>query len=103
MRLEPGEHGREVVGHGGVEPGLGPPAAVVVLADEDVLVHEDDRGIAGRWMHLEGHVGKEVTLVVAVEVDLEDAAHMGLVVRVIVERHAVDLDRAVVPRRVRCR
>jgi hypothetical protein len=98
VRLEPGERGREVVGPGCVETCLGTATAVVVLTDEDVLVLEDDLVPRGR-MHLERHVGKEVTLVVAVEVDLEHAADMRLVVRVIVEVHPVDLDGAVVPGR----
>ena len=50
-------------------------------------------------MDLERHVGEQVTLVVAVEVDLEHAADVRLVVRMIVEVDAVDLDRAVVPGR----
>src|SRR5512133_846533 len=52
-------------------------------------------------MRPEGHVGKEVTLVVAVEVDLERAADVRLIVRVVVEGHIVDLDRSVVTRRDR--
>ena len=36
----------------------------------------------------------------AVEVDLEHAADMRLVVRMVVERHIIDLDRPVVARRI---
>jgi len=98
VRLERGEQGREVIGPARVEARFGTASAVVVLTDEDVLVFEDDLVPGGR-VHLEGHVGKEVTLVVAVEVHLEHAPDMGLVVRVAVELLAVDLDGAVVPRR----
>jgi hypothetical protein len=71
---------------------------VVVLTDEDVVVLEDHL-VAGGRMHSERHVGEQLPLVVTVEVDLEDAADVRLVVRVVVEDDAVDLDRAVVPRR----
>jgi hypothetical protein len=54
-------------------------------------------------VHLERDVREEVTLVEAVPVDLEDAADMRLVVRVVVEFLPADLDGAVVPRRVGAR
>jgi hypothetical protein len=98
VRLEIGEQARQVVGLALIEAGLGAAAAVVVLADEDAGVLEDHLVSGGRH-HLERHAGEQRPQVVPVEVDLEDAADMRLVVRVIVERHAVDLDRAVVPRR----
>ena len=44
---------------------------------------------------------QEAAGVEAVEVDLELTANMGLIVRMVVERHAVDLHRTVVPGRVR--
>ena len=50
-------------------------------------------------MQPESHVGKEVTLIEAVEVDLKLAANVRLVIRMVVEHHIVDLDRAVVSRR----
>jgi hypothetical protein len=50
-----------------------------------------------RRVGLEGDGGVQVPLVVAVEVDLEDAADMGLVVGVVVKGDVVDLDGAVVP------
>jgi hypothetical protein len=100
--LEPLEESAQVVGLGGVEPGLGPAAAVVVLTDED-SVGEDHFGLTGWRMHLEGDVREEVALVVSIEVDLEDASHVGLVVGMVIEGDAVDLDRPVVPRGIRCR
>jgi hypothetical protein len=54
-------------------------------------------------MHLEGDVREEVALVEAVEIDLEDAPDVWLIVRMVVESHTVHLDGPVVPRRVRCR
>src|SRR4029453_6897427 len=57
----------------------------------------------GRGVGLEGEGGVQAALVVAVEVDLEHAADMRLVVGVVVELDVVDLDGAVVPRRVRAR
>jgi hypothetical protein len=51
-------------------------------------------------MGLERHGGIEVTLVEAIEIDLERAPHMRFVVRRVVERRAVDLDGAVVAGRV---
>jgi hypothetical protein len=99
LRLEPGEHGREVVGPARVEARFRTAAAVVVLTDEDVVVLEDHLVPGGR-MHLERHIGEQGPLVVTVEVDLEHAPDMRLVVGVVVEFGAVDLDRAVVPGRV---
>jgi hypothetical protein len=97
LRLEPGEQARQVIGPARVEALLGPATAVVVLTDEDVVVFEDDL-VAGGRVHLERHIGEELTLVVAVEVDLEHAPDMRLVVRMVVELLAIDLDRPVVPR-----
>jgi hypothetical protein len=96
--LERGEEAREVIGPARVEARLGTAAAVVVLTDEDVGVFEDHLVSGGR-LYLERHIGKEIALVVAVEVDLEHAPDMWLVVRMIIEVHAVDLDGAIVPRR----
>jgi hypothetical protein len=93
------------VGLAGVQPGLAAPAAVVVLTDEH-RVGQQHLVVAltlGRRLGLEGDGGVQVALVVAVEVDLEDAADVGLVVGQVVEGGVVDLDRAVVPRRVRRR
>ena len=92
----------QCVGLGRVEPSFRPSATVVVLADED-LVGEENHVLARRRLHLEGDLGEQVALVEAVEVDLEGAAHVRFVVGMVVERHVVDLDGAVVPRRVRCR
>jgi hypothetical protein len=98
MGVELRQRAREVVGLAGVEARFGATAAVVVLTDED-LVFEDHLWVSGGRMNLERHVGEEVTLVVAVEVDLEHTSDVRLVVRMIVEVDAVDLDGAVVPRR----
>jgi hypothetical protein len=95
----PDQQVREVVVLAGVEAGLGPAAAVVVLTDEHG-VREDDL-VAGRGVHLEGDVRPEVALVEAVPVDLEVAADVRLVVGMAVERDAVDLDGAVVALGVR--
>jgi hypothetical protein len=103
VRLERLQQRAQVVGLRGVETGLGPSATVVVLADEH-LVFEDHLGLARRRVHLEGDVREEIfTLVEAVPVDLEDAADMGLIVGMVVERLVVDLDGAVVPRRIGAR
>jgi hypothetical protein len=85
-----------------IEPGLGAAAAVVVLADGD-RVGEQHHVLAGRRLHLERDVREEIPLVEPVPVDLEGATHMGLVVGVAVELDAVDLDGAVVARRVGAR
>jgi hypothetical protein len=98
VRLEVCEQAGQVVGLGGVETRFGATTAVVVLTDEDVGVLED-HFVSGGRPHLEGHIGEQLTLVVAVEVDLEHTADVRLVVRMVVEVHAVDLDRAVVPGR----
>jgi hypothetical protein len=95
--LEAGEV--EGVRHRRVEAGLRAATAVVVLTDEH-RVREQDDVAAGRRMHHEAHVGEEVALVVAVEVDLEGAADVRFVVRVVVERLVVDFDRAVVAGRI---
>ncbi|HET8618507.1 MAG TPA: hypothetical protein VFM27_06090 [Acidimicrobiales bacterium] len=97
MRLEPRQQAREVVGLARVEARFGATAAVVVLTDEDLVL--EDHLVPGGRVDLERHVGEELTLVVAVEVDLEHAVDMRLVVRIVVEGDAVDLDGAVVPRR----
>jgi len=98
LRLEVGEQAREVVGPARVEARFGTATAVVVLTDEDVVVFEDHLVPGGR-MHLERHIREQLPLVVTVEVDLEGAPDMRLVVRVAVELDAVDLDGAVVPGR----
>jgi hypothetical protein len=51
-------------------------------------------------VRLEGHLRIQVTLVVAVEVDLEGAADVRLVVGCGIERRGVELHRAVVARRI---
>jgi hypothetical protein len=89
----------QIVGSGRIQPGFRTAAAVVVLADED-LVREHGVEFAGRWPGVEDHFGGQVALVEAVEVDLEDASDVGLVVREVIERHVVELDGAVVPRRI---
>src|SRR5207245_11637359 len=48
----------------------------------------------------ESYRGGKVALVIAIEVDLESATDVGLVVREVVERDAVHFHGAVVPRRV---
>jgi hypothetical protein len=98
--LDPGEV--QCVGGRGVQPGLAAAAAVVVLADEH-RVGQQHPGRAGRRVGLEDDLGVQVPLVVAVEVDLEGAADMGLVARVVVEGGVVDLHGPVVARRVRPR
>jgi hypothetical protein len=102
VRLERLQQRGEVVGLRGVEAGLGPSATVVVLADEH-LVFEDHLGLARRRVNLERDVREEISLVEAVPVDLEDATDMRLVVGVIVEFHPIDLDGAVVARRIGAR
>ena len=99
VRFERCERVREVIGPGRVEPRFGATTAVVVLTDEYACVFEDHLVARGR-LHLENHIGEQIiTLVEAVEVDLEHAAHVRLVVRMVVEVLAVDLDGAIVPRR----
>src|SRR5215210_4073912 len=85
-----------------IEPRLAASAGVVVLTNEDVVLQQHDRGTGGRrGLRREGHVGGEVlALVVAVEVDLEDAADVRLVVRMVIESHVIDLDRPIVARLV---
>jgi hypothetical protein len=93
------------VGLAGVQAGLAAPAAVVVLTDEHRVgqQHLILTLAQGRRVGLEGDGGVQVALVVAVEVDLEGAADVRLVVGQVVEGGVVDLDRAVVPGRVRGR
>jgi len=87
------------VGHGRIEAGFRTASAVVVLADEH-LVLQQDLHRSRRRVGLEDDVREQVALVEAVEVDLEGAPHVRLVVRSIVERGVVDLDGAVVPGRI---
>jgi hypothetical protein len=89
----------QIVGSGRIQAGFRTTSAVVVLTDED-LVREHGVESAGRRPGVEDDLGRQVALVEAVEVDLEDASDVGLVVRVVVERRVVDLDGAVVPRRI---
>ena len=70
-------------------------------SDEDG-VGEQRASTRGR-VPLEHHRGVEVAAVESIKVDLEDAPDVRLVVRKVVERHAVHLDRAVVPFRVALR
>jgi hypothetical protein len=98
MRIDAGEVQR--VGLRCVQTGLRAAAAVVVLADEDV-VGEEDGGRASRRVRLERHMRGQVTFVESVEIDLEGASHMWLVVGGGVERVAVDFDGAVVAGRIR--
>jgi hypothetical protein len=90
---------RQRVGLGGVQPGLAATTAVVVLADEHRVGQQHHHRAGGR-VRLEGDLGVQVALVVAVEVDLEGATDVGLVVGGVVEGDVVDLDGAVVPWRV---
>jgi hypothetical protein len=82
MRLDPGEVQR--VGLRGVQPGLAATAGVVVLADEHGIGQQGHHR-PGRRVRLEGDVGEQVALVVAVEVDLEGAADVRLIVGRVVE------------------
>jgi hypothetical protein len=97
MRLDPGEVQR--VGLRGIQPRLRAASGIVVLADEDLIGQQGDHR-TGRRVRLKQHRGGQVALVVAVEVDLEGAADVGFVVGVVVEGDVVDLDGAVVARRV---
>jgi hypothetical protein len=94
-REQPGE----IVLDGRIQPRFRTASAVVVFTDVD-LVREDRGHLAGGRPGVEDHLGVEVALVEAVEVHLEDASDVGLVVREIVERDVVDLDGAVVARRI---
>jgi hypothetical protein len=85
-----------------VQAGFRTAPAVVVLTDEHG-VGQDDAGAARGRMSLERHLGIEVALVEAVEIDLERASDVRLVVGVVVEQFTIDLDRAVVTRRIRRR
>ncbi len=76
-------------------------AAGRVLADEDLLRLHVEQPSPGRGVSDELDVRPHITLVETVEVDLEDAPRMGLIVRMVVERHSVDLDGAVVAWRIR--
>jgi len=51
-------------------------------------------------MGLERHFGVQVTFVISVEIDLEITPDVRLVVGRVVERIAINLDRAVVSRRI---
>jgi hypothetical protein len=93
------EQAGQIVLDGRIQPRFRTASAVVVLTDVD-LVREDRGHLAGGRPGVEDHLGVEVSLVEAVEVHLEDASDVGLVVREIVERDVIDLDGAVVPRRV---
>ena len=89
----------EGVGHGRIQAGLAAAPGVVVLADEHrVLQKRLDR--PGWRMRLEEDVREEIALVEAVEVDLELAADVRLVVRRVIEVDRVDLDGAVVAGRI---
>jgi hypothetical protein len=86
---------------GCVEASLAAAAGVVILSDEGANVAvDDDAPILGRRLQLETNVSVELTLVEPVEVHLERAADVRLVVGVVVERDAVELDGAVVAGRV---
>src|SRR6266540_1067785 len=89
----------ERVGPGRIQSRCAPATGVAVLADEDLGVGQQHLVIArpqrGR-MRREGDARKEVALVVAVEVDGEDARNVRLVVGRAVGRLGVDLDGAVV-------
>jgi hypothetical protein len=98
--LEPGDVERVLPR--GVQPGFRAAAAVVVLTDGNGVGEQHDA--PGGRVGVEDDLGEKVPFVIAVEVDLKRAAGMGLVVRHVVERDIVDLDRPVVARRVRrCR
>ena len=59
--------------------------AFVILSDED-RVGKKDLGRSSRRVRLEGHLRRQVTFIEAVEIDLESASHVRLVVGSIVER-----------------
>jgi len=75
----------ERVRRGRVQTRLRPAAAVVILADEDI-VGEEDLARTGRRVRLERHLRRQVTFVEAVEIDLERASNVRLVVGSIIER-----------------
>jgi hypothetical protein len=93
VRLDVCERLTQVVGRAGVEVGA---TSGGVLADEHGVGQKHTA--TGRRHALEGDVGVEVTLVVAVEIDLEDASHVGFVVGMVVEGDIVNLDGPIVPR-----
>jgi hypothetical protein len=86
MWIEACQRRGQIVELGRIEARFRTASTVVVLTDEDSVL-EDGEHPAGRGPDLEDHVGEQVVaLVVAVEVDLEAATYMRLVVRVVVER-----------------
>jgi hypothetical protein len=85
VRLDVRERLGQVVRCGRVETRFRAPSTVVVLADVD-LVRKKLNPRTGRRMGIKDHVGEQVTFVVAVEVDLKDAADVRLIVGVVVER-----------------
>src|SRR5829696_1243143 len=98
VRGDVGQGVGEVIGAAGVEVGAAPGR---VLADvEGVGEQLVVLALVGRGPGLEGHGGREIARVIAVEVDLDHAADVGLVVGVAVEGRVVDLDGAVVARGV---
>jgi hypothetical protein len=75
-------------------------SAGIVVPTNEHAVGLKDHLVGARWsrrLGLERHIGEEVTLIEAVEVDLEGAVvGMRLVCRVVVESHAINLDRPIV-------
>src|SRR5687767_9279857 len=90
MRRDAGKLVGQLVAGRRVETRGASATVVRVFADEDPIL--EDRAAGGRRVSLEDNVGVEVPLVEAVEVDLEGAARVGLVVRRIVPLESVDLD-----------
>jgi hypothetical protein len=90
------DRGAQVERLGRVEPSRAPSARGGVLTDEDAALGQQRDLRSGRWVKLEAGRGEELARVVAVEVDLEHAADVRLIVRKVVERRAVHLDRPVV-------
>jgi hypothetical protein len=93
MRRDRGQPGAEVVLLRGVEIGT---AARDVLTDEHGLRRNVENASAGGSPSGERHRGVQVTLVEPVEVHLEDAADMGLVIWSVIPWLPVNLDGAVV-------
>jgi len=91
MRGVTRERRAQVIGRGGVEIS---PAAGWILSDEHGVGEE--HALTGWRLSLECHQGFEISLVEPVEVDLEDATHVRLIVGVVVEIVAIDLDGSVV-------
>ena len=86
----------------GVDTGFASASGVVVLTNENGVGQYGLEG-TGRRLHLESDLRIQIAGVEAVEVDLENAADVGLVVRVDIKLDAIDLDRAVISRGIPAR